>query len=128
MEDPKASDRCRGWRSGYWPLAVVVVGLGIMAYAWQLLVLGLTLLVLGPFRDRRLVFWPLIAAVVAFELASFATLTLCGESTLRRVTDNEVAESTYTVCDQGSQTWKSLAVPIVTAVATGSGVWLVLRE
>lgn len=72
----RAGDRCRlhsseyatGWRSGYWPFATIVVGLGIVAFAWQLLLLGLALLVLGPFRDRRLVFWPAIAAVVVFGL------------------------------------------------------------
>lgn len=129
MEDLGARDDQRGgWRSGYWPFAAALVGLGIITYAWQFLTLGLTLLVLGTLRNRRLVFWPVIAAVVVFELASFVTPTLCRESTSTRVTDKQVTESTSRICDQGLESWWAWAVPIAAAVATASVVWLVLRE
>jgi hypothetical protein len=122
------NDRRTGWRSGYWAFATIVVGLGIIAFAWQLLLLGLALLVLGPFRDRRLVFWPAIAAVVVFGLVSFATPTLCRESTRTIVRDTQATESTSRVCDEGARAWWAGAAPLASAVATGSVVWLILRE
>jgi hypothetical protein len=105
-----------------------VVGLGIIAFAWQLLILGLALLALGPFRGRRLVFWPVIAAVVVFGLVSLATPAVCSESTRTVVTDNQVTESTSRVCDDGTRSWWAAAAPLASAVATASVVLFILRE
>lgn len=75
---------------GYWltTLAVIVLGvLTIFSVGELVLVLALAMVVLGPFRRRPRVYWPPMAAVIAFlvgylavaPLSCFATAVLPGE-------------------------------------------------
>lgn len=67
----------------YWGLAALLLGFGLlsMAIGPPFFIIGLALAILGPFRDRRRVFWPVLIAVFAFELGFLVvTPSTCGRS------------------------------------------------
>jgi hypothetical protein len=56
-----------------WTLALVIVGfLTGFSIGPFLLLVGFTMLVLGPFRHRPLIYWPPIAAAIAFIVGYLA--------------------------------------------------------
>lgn len=120
----------RATRTFYWSLAGVLIALGVLTFAWQLVVLGLTLFALPAFHDRRLVFWPVLAAVLALQV-SLLLLTpepRCTHSEGARVQpDGSVVEFTSMRCS-GIALWPRMVVAPVAAVGTASIVWLVLRR
>jgi lysylphosphatidylglycerol synthetase-like protein (DUF2156 family) len=75
---------------GYWLATLALIAFGVLAifsFGEFVLVLALAMVVLGPFRHRPAVFWPPMAAVIAFlvgylavaPLSCFATAVLPGE-------------------------------------------------
>jgi hypothetical protein len=63
----------------YWIAAVALVAFGFLggfSIGGPFLMLGLAMLVVGPFRQRPLVFWPVIAGVVAFNVGYWAVTPL----------------------------------------------------
>jgi len=67
---------------GYWILSIGLVVFGFVAafsIGMPFLMVGGTLLVLGQVRHRAVLFWPPLAAVVAFNVGYWATVPLyCG--------------------------------------------------
>ncbi|MFI5258149.1 MAG: hypothetical protein ACHQ01_00850 [Candidatus Limnocylindrales bacterium] len=58
---------------GYWIASFALIGFGIagiMTIGRTFLLIGLTMLILGPLRRRALVFWPLMTASIAYSVAS----------------------------------------------------------
>jgi hypothetical protein len=52
----------------YWILAILITVFGVLSsfsIGLPILVLGVTMLALGPFRGRELVFWPVLLGVLA---------------------------------------------------------------
>jgi hypothetical protein len=84
MLNPTVTDTTRPRSSDYWIVVVVLVSFGMVAIfsiGIPFLLLGLTLAVVGPWRDRPTVLWPAIAAVVGFVVGALATLPwFCGSS------------------------------------------------
>lgn len=59
----------------YWLVCVVLLGFGYLAgfsIGLPFFYVGLAMLVLRPLRRWNSVFWPLLAAVIAFQVAYFA--------------------------------------------------------
>ncbi len=60
---------------GYWiaSAALIVFGiLGSMTIGQPFVIVGLAMVVLGPFRHRPLVFWPPMLAVIAYTVTFWA--------------------------------------------------------
>ncbi len=60
---------------GYWIVAVALLVFGFVAgftIGQPFLLLGAAMLVVSPFRRRRLILWPALAAVVAFDIGYLA--------------------------------------------------------
>jgi hypothetical protein len=60
----------------YWILALVITIFGFLSaftIGLPILLIGVTMLALGPFRGRRLVFWPVLLGVLAAD-ATFMAL------------------------------------------------------
>jgi hypothetical protein len=59
----------------YWLVCVVLLGSGYLAgfsIGVPFFYVGLAMLILSPLRRRHIVFWPLLLAVIAFEVGYFA--------------------------------------------------------
>ena len=57
----------------YWIVAVALIVFGVVggfSIGQPFLLIGLAMVLLGPFRSRRAVFSPLMSAVVAFVVAT----------------------------------------------------------
>ena len=79
----------------YWIVAVALVVLGFVggfSIGGPFLMLGLAMLALGPLRHRPIVFWPVIAGVVAFNAGFWAVTPLVCTTTVRH------GEEASTVC------------------------------
>ena len=64
---------------GYWlaTLALIVLGfLAMFSVGWMLLVVGLAMTVLAPLRHRPAIYWPPMAAVLAFLVGYLAVAPL----------------------------------------------------
>lgn len=64
---------------GYWVAALAVIVLGFLtgfSIGVLLLPIGLAMAVLGPFRHRPLIFWPPMAALLAFLVGFVAVAPL----------------------------------------------------
>jgi hypothetical protein len=78
----------------YWLAAVALVVFGVLggfSIGGPFLMLGVAMLVVGPVRQRPIVFWPVIAGVVAFNVGYWA-LTPLG------CTTTGLGEEASTVC------------------------------
>ena len=65
--------------SAYWIAALALVGLGLLAgfsIGQPFFLVGIAMIVLGPFRRRPLVFWPALLAVIAYDVAYFVAAPL----------------------------------------------------
>jgi hypothetical protein len=75
--------RPRSW-VGYWLVVAVLIGFGMVAIfsiGAPFLLLGLTLAIFGPWRDRPTVVWTAVAAVVGFVIGVLVALPWsCGKS------------------------------------------------
>jgi hypothetical protein len=79
----------------YWVLALVITVFGFLtgfSIGAPFLLLGLALLVLGPFRRRPRVFWPSLVAVAAFVVTVALLIPLSCEAT------SESGGGSSTVC------------------------------
>ncbi|HEX7948905.1 MAG TPA: hypothetical protein VF494_01045 [Candidatus Limnocylindrales bacterium] len=79
----------------YWLLALLLVGFGIVtsfSIGPPFLLLGLVMLVLGPFRTRARLFWPALLGSVAFVLVAFLVTPFSCEAT------STIGGGSYTVC------------------------------
>jgi hypothetical protein len=59
----------------YWIISLALIAFGFLAalsIGQPFLMVGLAMLVLGPFRRRPLIFWPPLLAVIAYNLTYFA--------------------------------------------------------
>ena len=84
--------------AGYWALVVVlcVFGIvGIFSIGMPILLLGLTLAVVAPWRSQPAVLWPAVTAVVAF-VAGFLLVTPLGCSTSASSASSDVPAQTIT--------------------------------
>jgi hypothetical protein len=126
----------------YWLAALVLIGFGFVAgfsIGAPFLLVGLALLVLGPFRGRPRLFWPGLLAVIGFVLGVAFVIPLSCEAT------SALGQDSYTVCRSiGGQTWAgfglynappeafSLAVLAGLAAASVAAVvtlgWVVLKQ
>ena len=79
----------------YWLLALALVAFGFLSafsIGAPFLFLGLAMLVLGPFRARQRVFWPLFNGVLVFVVVVVLAIPLGCEATSTNGGDS------YTVC------------------------------
>jgi hypothetical protein len=95
---------------------------------------GLAMLLLGPFRTYRLVFWPLLLAVIGYEVGFIAVAPFSCSAT------QQIGEPSTTVClsliglrYEGVGTYNPSLVPgMVTGVAvatlTAIATWLIMRS
>ena len=87
----------------YWGATTGLLGFGILGMAtigWIFLLLGLTLLVLGPVRHRPVVFWPIaIFVVVGLLVYLLHAPAGCSATTFGvKATDGKSVERTYSTC------------------------------
>jgi hypothetical protein len=87
----------------YWitSLALIIFGfLGSLSIGQPFLLVGLAMLVLGPFRGRPLVFWPPLLAVIAYNVAYFAVAPFyCSAgSTMGGTSTSTAGGTSTTVC------------------------------
>jgi hypothetical protein len=126
----------------YWVLALVITVFGFLtgfSIGAPFLLLGLALLVLGPFRRRPRVFWPSLVAVTAFVLTVALLIPLSCEAT------SEAGGGSSTVCRSiAGPTWSGtglynppreayqMPVRAGAAVAIGAALatlaWLTIRR
>ena len=69
----------------YWLVAVALAVFGFLggfSIGGPFLMLGLAMLVVGPFRRRPRIFWPVIAGVVAFNAGYWAVTPLVCTTTV----------------------------------------------
>jgi hypothetical protein len=79
----------------YWLAAVVLMAFGFVtgfSIGAPFLLVGLAMLVLGPFRGRPRLFWPALLAVIAFVVAVILVIPLSCEAT------SALGNDSYTVC------------------------------
>ena len=79
----------------YWIVAVALAVLGFLggfSIGGPFLMLGVAMLVLGPFRHRPLLFWSIIAGVVAFNVGYWAVTPLVCTTTA------QLGEEASTAC------------------------------
>lgn len=72
----------------YWVFTLVLIGFGAitgLSFGMPFFVLGITLLVLAPFRERPTVFWPTLSAVASFFVGYVlvAPLRCTAQATIR---------------------------------------------
>jgi hypothetical protein len=63
----------------YWLTILALIVLGVLtafSFGWMILLVAAAMIVLGPFRRRPAIYWPAMAAVVAFVLGYVAVAPL----------------------------------------------------
>lgn len=128
--EERVAVRERDWRTFLVCLGAVVIGLGIVTFAWQFLLLGATLLALSPFHARRLAIWPVLTGVLVLALAVVLIAPTRRCTDVRRSglrPDGSVTEVTSTRCSSPLASPRAL-VPPAAAVGAASAVWFILRR
>ena len=86
----------------YWTLSVVLVVFGFItgfSIGIPFLFLGLTLIALGPVRRKRVVFWPILVAVIGFWVGFILVTPLgCTTSSVRVVNGQYSNQESTTRC------------------------------
>jgi len=107
----------------YWIITVALIAFGFIAalsIGQPFLMLGLAMLVLGPFRTRRLIFWPPLLAVVAYNLTYFAVAPFyCTASSLNGAPITTVCSSLIGIQYRGDANYNPSLLP---AIVIGLGV------
>jgi len=83
--------------AGYWAVVVVLVAFGTVtgfSVGLPFLLIGLTLAVMGPFRKRAVVFWPVVIAVLAFTGGFGAVAPISCSTTSFRAAAGRAASNT----------------------------------
>lgn len=116
----------------YWLVALALAGFGFLAgfsIGQPFLFLGLAMIAVGPWRRRPRVFWPVIAGVVAFNVAylAFAPLVCTATAT--------VGGDTSTTCTnllgipyEGGAAYNPSLVPARLAALTAGLIVAVVSE
>lgn len=85
----------------YWITTCILIGfgfLGMLSIGRPFLMVGLAMLLLSPFRTRATVFWPPIAAIVAWNVGFLAIAPMYCTATQTVGTGSGVAGESTTVC------------------------------
>jgi hypothetical protein len=129
--------------AGYWVVVVVLVAFGTItgfSIGLPFLLIGLTLAVVGPFRKRTVVFWPVVIAVLAFiggfgAVAPISCSTTSSSAASGQAASNTRCTNLVGIDYSGPRTYNPSLVPALTsglfaAVTPGflSRVWLRRRQ
>jgi hypothetical protein len=101
MTSRAAADGEPDHRLLYWIATVGLIGfgfLGMLSIGRPFLLVGLAMLLLGPFRSRPTVFWPPIAATIAWNVGFLAIAPMYCTATRTVGAGSGVAGESTTVC------------------------------
>ncbi len=130
--------------AAYWAFAACVTAfgmVGIFSIGAPILLIGLTLLVVGPWRHSKTVFWPAITAVLCFivgyVLVSPLGCTTSATSFIETESGKKLVSKGHTVCDNllgidysGAGTYNPSPIPALIAggalATTGLGAMSLL--
>jgi hypothetical protein len=120
----------------YWIVCLLLIGFGYLAkfsIGLPFFYVGLAMLLLAPLRRWSMVFWPLLLALIAFQVAYFAVVPFhCSASQV-------IGGPTTTVCssltgiryeaDAGvGPPITALIAGVASAVTTAVATWWVMRR
>jgi hypothetical protein len=121
----------------YWLVCSVLLGFGYLAgfsIGLPFFYLGVAMLILSPLRRWTSVFWPLLVAVIAFQVAYFAVAPFYCSAT------QAIGEPTITVCSSligiryegggGFDPPRTMALVagVASAIVTAVATWLVMHR
>ncbi|MDP8927411.1 MAG: hypothetical protein M3O70_02240 [Actinomycetota bacterium] len=127
-------------RAIYWVFTLVLIGFGAitgLSIGMPFFVLGITLLVLAPFRERPTVFWPTLSAVISFFIGYVLVAPLRCTSRVRLSEGEAVSGQAGTVeCTNllgldysGTGTYNPPLWPaVLTGTLIAAAVWILLRR
>ncbi len=85
----------------YWIISLALVVFGFLtgfSIGQPFLLVGLALIVLGPFRRRPRIFWPALLAVVAYDVGYWAVVPFSCTATAGIEANGGIGASATTVC------------------------------
>jgi hypothetical protein len=101
MKSHALADNEPDHRGLYWIATFGLIGfgfLGMLSIGRPFLMVGLAMLLLSPFRTRPTVFWPPIAAIIAWNVGFFAIAPMSCTATQTVGAGSSAAGESTTVC------------------------------
>lgn len=110
----------------YWITSLALIGFGILGVAsigQPFFLVGLAMVLLGAFRERPLIFWPPLLAVIAYNLAFLAVAPFyCTASSTVGSTSTTVCSSLIGLRHTGESIYNPSFMPAVWVGLTFAGL------